>query len=161
MKDLWLKRLIVTGPSWSMLPLRLALSTVFFAHGAQKLLGWFGGDGLSATAHLFEVRLNLFPGFLWTFLAGGAEFFGALLIGAGLMTRLGASAIGTVMVVAIWKVHLGAFFNPQGIEFPLSLLASSCALALYGGGRWSVDHAMLRPDLRPGSAKNEAETGPG
>ena len=161
MKDLWLKRLIVTGPSWSMLPIRLAVSAVFFAHGAQKLLGWFGGDGLSGTAHLFEAHLNLFPGFFWTFLAGGAEFFGALLIGAGLLTRLGAVLTGVVMSVAILKVHLGAFFNPHGMEFPLSLLASSCALAVYGGGRWSVDHAMLRPDLRPGSAKNAAEMGLG
>ncbi|HEY0790728.1 MAG TPA: DoxX family protein [Chthoniobacterales bacterium] len=161
MKDVLLKRLIVTGSSWSMLPIRLVVGTVFFAHGAQKLLGWFGGGGLSGTAHLFEARLNLFPGFLWTFLAGGAEFFGALLVCAGLLTRLGASIIGVVMAVAIWKVHLGAFFNPQGVEFPLSLLASSCALAVYGGGRWSVDRAMLRPELRPGGANLETKSGTG
>jgi putative oxidoreductase len=152
-----LKQLIMTGSSWSMLPIRVVLGVIFFAHGSQKLLGWFGGEGLVGTAQIFEAPYGLFPGILWVFLAALTEFFGSLLVFSGLMTRLGALGLAVVMATAIVKVHLGSFFNPEGIEFPLALLGASLALVIYGGGRWSVDHALLRFDSR---RVNPPEPGP-
>jgi putative oxidoreductase len=141
----WLKRMIMTGPSGSMVPVRLVLGIIFFIHGSQKLLGWFGGKGLIFSAQIFEAPYGLRPGLLWAFLAGLTEFYGALLVLSGLLTRLGALGLAVVMAIAICKVHLGSFFNPEGVEFPLALLGACLALVIYGGGRWSIDHTLLRP----------------
>jgi putative oxidoreductase len=140
-----LKRLIMTGPSRSMIPVRAVLGIIFFVHGSQKLLGWFGGKGLIFSAQVFEVPYGLRPGILWASLAALTEFYGALLVFSGLLTRLGALGLAVLMAVAICKVHLGSFFNPDGMEFPLALLGASLTLFIYGGGCWSVDHALLRP----------------
>jgi len=129
---------------WAALPLRLAIGIVFIAHGGQKLFGWFGGYGLQATAAFFAERLGLSPGPLWATLAGMGEFLGGLLVLLGLLTRLGALSVAAVMVVAMVKVHWGAFFLPSGIEYVLVLLASALSLLIRGGGAVSVDGAMLR-----------------
>ena len=149
-----LKRLIITGPSWSMVPVRVVLGIIFFVHGSQKLLGWFGGKGLIFSAQIFEAPYGLRPGLLWASLAALTEFYGALLVLSGLLTRLGALGLAVVMAVAICKVHLGSFFNPEGMEFPLTLFGASLTVLIYGGGCWSVDRALLRPpasrdDVRP------------
>ena len=145
MINTWLKRLIMTGPSRSMMPVRVVLGIIFFAHGSQKLLGWFGGEGLIGSAQIFEAPYGLRPGILWVFLVSLTQFFGALLVLSGLLTRLGALGLAVVMATAICKVHLGSFFNPEGMEFPLALLGASFTLVIYGGGRWSIDRALLRP----------------
>ncbi len=141
-----------------MLPVRLMLGVIFFVHGAQKLLGWFGGDGLTNTAQLFGTEFGLHPGWLWTALAAVAEFFGALSVCTGLLTRGGAGALACVMATAILKVHGHAFFNPDGVEYPLALLGASLVLLIYGGGRLSVDHVMLRPDPHQTGAPAPAPT---
>jgi len=143
-----LKRLIMTGPSRSMIPVRIVLGTIFFVHGSQKLLGWFGGKGLIFSAQIFEAPYGLRPGLLWASLAALTEFYAALLVFSGLLTRLGALGLAAVMAIAICKVHLGSFLNPDGMEFPLALLGASLTLFIYGGGWWSVDHALLRPSTR-------------
>jgi putative oxidoreductase len=140
-----LKRLIMTGPSWSMIPVRVVLGIVFFVHGSQKLLGWFGGKGLIFSAQVFEAPYGFRPGILWVSLAALVEFYGALLVFSGLLTRLGAFGLAVAMAVAICKVHFGSFFYPDGMEFPLTLLGASLTLFIYGGGYWSVDYALLRP----------------
>ncbi|MGO8762985.1 MAG: DoxX family protein [Desulfobaccales bacterium] len=135
-----LKTLLSTdAKQWATLPLRIALGVIFLAHGGQKLFGWLGGKGLTATAAYFTQKLGMNPGLLWAALAGVGEFGGAVLVLLGLFTRLGALSIAVVMLVAIFQVHWGAFFMPKGIEFAFSLLASALALLIAGGGKFSLD----------------------
>jgi putative oxidoreductase len=135
-----LKTLLRTDPrQWATLPLRLALGLIFLAHGGQKLFGWLGGKGLTATAAYFAQKLGMNPGLLWAALAGVGEFGGAVLVLLGLFTRLGALSIAAVMLVAIFQVHWGAFFLPKGLEFACALLASALALVIAGGGKFSLD----------------------
>lgn len=132
------------------LVLRLALGTVFFAHGAQKLFGWWGGPGFANTAKFFESQLGLAPGHLHAALAGGGEFFGGILIILGLLTRFAAAQAAAIMAVAIWTVHRSAFFAPEGMEYPLTLLLIAVALVLTGGGALSVDARLAKPAPKSG-----------
>jgi putative oxidoreductase len=142
-----------------MLPLRFVVGLVFVAHGSQKLYGWFGGNGLLATATAFEEKMGLAPGLLWAALAGGGEFFGGLLVLFGLLTRFGALNIVVVMLVAIFHVHWGKFFAPAGIEYPLALLGGASTLLIAGGGSCSIDRLIHRRLRRGGEPiKNSKET---
>ncbi|MCZ6700666.1 MAG: DoxX family protein [bacterium] len=135
-------KLVETKAGWWTIPLRVSLGVIFMAHGAQKLFGGFGGKGLQATAELFATKLGLTPGILWASLASGGEFFGGLLVLIGLFTRLGALNIAVVMLVAMLRVHWGAFFLPGGIEYTLALLGSALALLIAGAGPASFDAVM-------------------
>lgn len=134
-----------TTASAASLLLRLALATVFFAHGAQKVLGLFGGGGFDATIEQFEQAWGL-PWFA-TVLVMAAEFLGPVGLLLGLFTRFLALGIVAVMVGAIALVHAdhGFFMNwtgqkaGEGFEFHLLAIGAALALAVLGGGRWSVD----------------------
>ncbi len=126
------------------LALRLGLGTVFFAHGAQKLFGWWGGYGFENTAQFFESKLGLSPGHLHAALAGGGEFFGGILLVLGLLTRFAAAQAAVIMGVAIWTVHRSSFFAPDGMEYPLTLLLVAVALVLTGGGALSIDAHLAK-----------------
>ena len=137
-----------TYPSWAPIFARLTLGIIFFAHGSQKLLGWFGGSGWSGTIQFFE-QSGVPP-----FLAGLliiTEFFGGIAIILGLFTRLAALGLTIAMIVAIYKVHLqnGFFLNwfnvpnmGHGIEYNLALIGLSLSLLVWGGGNLSVDQAI-------------------
>ncbi|WP_134389965.1 DoxX family protein [Methylacidiphilum sp. Yel] len=134
-----------TTPSFAFLPLRIALGLIFFAHGSQKLFGWFGGKGLEATALSFTEKFHLVPGILWASLAGGGEFLGAILLFLGLATRLAAFNLVLIMSVAILVVHRHAFFvHDGGMEYALSLWAGSLSLVVGGGGFFSLDRQISR-----------------
>ncbi|MFQ5682280.1 MAG: DoxX family protein [Candidatus Binatia bacterium] len=133
-------------PPWAPLVMRLALGVIFVAHGGQKLFGLWGGVGLSATMETFEKHMGI-PPFL-TVIAAASEFFGGLAVLVGFLTRPAALALGTVMLVALFKAHLshGFFMNwglvpgrGHGIEFDIALLALSIALLLTGPGKGSLD----------------------
>jgi putative oxidoreductase len=144
------KKLIQTDDDVSTLIMRVLLGIVFFPHGAQKLLGWFGGGGFSATMSVFTDKMGI-PVVL-AFLAIMAESVGAVALIAGFLTRIAALGIGTNMVVAILMVHLpNGFFmnwfgNKKGEGFEYHILAITLALALIikGGGKWSIDRQMLK-----------------
>ena len=141
------KMLLVTDEKLSAtIPLRIALGLIFLAHGSQKLFGWFGGKGLMGTADFFALKMGLTPGMFWAALAGIGEFGGGLLLLFGLFTRLGALSVALVMLVAIFKVHWGAFFLPAGAEFALSLFCSALALLITGGGKFSIDALLQKID---------------
>ncbi|MCI0331209.1 MAG: DoxX family protein [candidate division Zixibacteria bacterium] len=143
------KFLFSTSPTWVSFPLRIPLGVIFIAHGAQKLLGWFGGPGLQGTAGFFE-QAGLTPGIFWATLAACGEFFGGLLVLLGLATRFGALNIAIVMLVAIFKVHWPVFFAPNGFEYPMALLGSAIVLLTTGGGKLSVDAAIsAKPGQTP------------
>jgi len=137
------KRILQTEGDLAGLVLRMFLGVVFFPHGAQKMLGWFEGHGFSGTMGFFTGS-----GIPWVFafLAIVAEFFGALGLISGLLTRIAAFGIGVVMAVAT-TMHLqnGFFMNwsgkqaEEGFEYHLLAIAIAVALMIRGGGRWSVD----------------------
>lgn len=132
------------------LVLRLGLGSVFIAHGAQKLFGWWGGYGFQNTAQFFESKLGLAPGWLHASLAGGGEFFGGILLVLGLLTRFAAAQAAVIMAVAIWTVHRSSFFAPEGMEYPLTLLLVAVALVLTGGGALSVDASLAKSSNKSG-----------
>lgn len=138
----------------TLLTLRALLGVVFVAHGAQKLFGAFGGEGLQGRADLM-VGLGLEPGMLFAVLIGVAEFGGGLLLILGLLTPLGALAIAGTMVGAIVTVSgaNGFFTQDGGLEYNLLLIALALVLLAFGPGRYSVDHRLgLSRPLAGGAA---------
>ena len=138
-----IKRLLSTKAGWGALALRLPVGTIFAAHGAQKLFGWFGGYGLEGTGQ-WMASIGLAPGYLMALLAGSAEFFGGLALIIGLLVRPAAAVLAIAMLVAIFSVHIGngLFMNNNGYEFGLALLAVAVSLLLSGAGRASIDAAL-------------------
>jgi putative oxidoreductase len=125
-----------------LLLLRLAVGALIFAHGAQKLFGWFGGPGLSGTTSMFGGYLRLRPARFWAVVGSGSEVVGGVLLVAGLLGPLGAAAVVAAMLMAL-TVHWPAFFaQNNGIEFPLTLLVAAMALGLAGPGAYSLDAAL-------------------
>src|SRR2546428_13461504 len=111
-----IRRLYATDDSTATSILRLVLGVVFFAHGAQKMLGWFGGVGFSGTMGFFTGMMHI-PMPL-AFLAIAAEFFGGLGLILGFFTRIAALGIATNMGVAVGMVHksFGFFMNWNGTQ---------------------------------------------
>jgi putative oxidoreductase len=143
-----IRRLFATDQSNATAILRLVLGIVFFAHGAQKLFGWFGGFGFSGTMSFFTGALHIPAPF--AFLAIAAEFFGGLGLVLGFFTRIAAFGIGVTMVVAIATVSRGAGFfmnwygtqRGEGYEYHLLVLAMTTFLMIRGAGAFSVDRAL-------------------
>jgi len=142
-----LKRLMGTSNDVSFTVLRLILGVVFFAHGAQKMLGWFGGFGFHGTMGAFT-QMGM-PAAL-AFLIICTEFFGGLGLIVGLLTRIAALGITGLMIGAIFMVHLanGFFMNwmgtqkGEGFEYHLLVIAMAVVLVLRGAGAFSADRAL-------------------
>jgi len=134
-----------TQDTWQNLIVRVSLGAVIFPHGAMKLLGWFGGNGVSRTIEVFSQNYHI-PAFL-TLLVIAAESLGALGLIVGFATRLCAFGIFCDMIGAIYLVHWpnGFFMNwfgkqhGEGFEYHLLVLGMALALMISGGGRLSLD----------------------
>jgi putative oxidoreductase len=130
--------------AYGILFLRVVVGLLLFAHGAQKLFGWFGGHGPRATAGFFGSlgfrRQHALP---MALLAGVSESAG-LLFALGLLTPFAALALATVMVVAVGSVHWrnGLWATNGGYEFNLVLWTVAIAVAAGGPGRFSLDAAL-------------------
>lgn len=143
-----MKAFFQTADSWAGLLLRLTLGLVMFPHGAQKVLGWYGGYGFSGTLGFFTETMHL-P-WLVAFLVIIGEFFGSLGLLAGLLTRFSAASFIVIMLGAIAMVHLphGFFMNwfgkqaGEGFEYHLLVIGLSLALLITGAGRWSADRII-------------------
>jgi putative oxidoreductase len=128
----------------------MVLGVTFFVHGAQKLLGWFGGHGFTATVRTFREQMGI-PPFL-TVLAIVAEFFGALALMLGFFARVAALGIAITIMVAMFRVHLkfGFLMNwfgnkqGQGIEYHLLAIALALVIIGYGAGALSLDRVLYR-----------------
>lgn len=143
-----MKAFFATDDGWSGLILRLTLGLVMFPHGAQKMLGWFGGFGFDGTMGFFTQKLGL-P-WIVAFLVIMAEFFGSLGLLAGVLTRFTAASFIVIMLGAILTVHspVGFFMNwsgqqqGEGYEYHLLVIGISAALLVTGAGKWSVDRLI-------------------
>ena len=122
---------------------RAVIGATLFAHGAQKLFGWFGGYGLDATGQAFD-SMGLKPGKRMAALAGASEAGGGALLATGLLTPLGSTAIIGVMSQAIESVHKekGFFVTEGGYEYNLAVVAGAFLLADAGPGPVSLDRAL-------------------
>ena len=137
-----LRKLTATSATWAMVPLRLALGAVFIAHGAQKVLGSWGGPGLRAFMNFPPPYPFMRPAWLWMGAAAVAELLGGVLVLLGLFTRVGAFLIACVMLTAMIGVHWkNGFFlgEAPGIEYTMALLGMALALLIAGGGQASAD----------------------
>jgi len=159
-----IRKLIATDNDSATTILRLVLGVVFFAHGAQKMLGWFGGYGFTGTMGFFTGVMHI-PA-VFAFLAIAAEFFGGLGLIFGLLTRVAAFGILCNMIVAVAMVHhqFGFFVNwtgaqkGEGYEYHLLALAIAAFLIIRGAGAASVDGLLSsspasdRSTVRPQAA---------
>lgn len=123
-----------------LLVFRVIFGAAIAAHGAQKLLGWFGGYGLKGTGGFFET-LGFRPGVAFAAAAGLSELLGGILLGFGLLTPFGAAAVLAAMIVAMVSVHIsnGFFASNNGIELPFLYAAAALGLAFSGAGSFSLD----------------------
>ena len=145
--DALIDAVLATYPSWSLLVVRLVLGVVFFAHGAQKVLGWFGGRGLTETIRGFQ-GMGVPPAAAT--LAAFVELLGGCAMVTGLLARPASVGIIIVMLVAIAKVHArhGFFLNAgvpgkgPGFEFNFALIGMALAVLIGGAGVLSADRAV-------------------
>ena len=144
------KRLLATTDDKTLALMRLITGIVFFPHGAQKVLGLFGGYGFSATMNFFTTQMHIPAGF--AFLAICAEFFGSIGLILGFLTRIAAFGIFMNMLVAVLMVHIhvGFFMNwfgnqkGEGFEYHLLALTLALVLMIRGAGAFSVDRALSK-----------------
>lgn len=143
-----MKALFQTEDRWSSLVLRLMLGIVFFPHGAQHVLGWFGGHGFSGTMNFFTTQGHM-P-WIVAFLVVMGEFLGSMGLIVGFLTRIAAFGITCVMTGAIVLVHwkYGFFMNwfgkqsGEGFEYHLLAVAIGVAIMMTGAGKWSLDRVI-------------------
>ncbi len=144
------KKLFQTDRDYLLTIVRAVLGVVFLAHGAQKVLGWFGGFGLSATMGFFTGKMGIPP--VLAALDIAAEFLGPIALLFGFLTRVAAFGIFVVMATAVALVHskLGFFMNwygqlpagTEGFEYHILALALAFSVMVRGGGALSVDRSL-------------------
>lgn len=143
-----MRKLFSTPKDFTLTILRLVLGVVFFAHGSQKMLGWFGGYGFHGTMGFFTAKMGI-PAPL-AFLAICAEFFGGLGLIVGLLSRVAAFGITVNMLVAVATVHAanGFFMNwagnqkGEGYEYHLLAIAMAVTILIRGAGAFSLDRLL-------------------
>jgi len=141
------QKLLQTSNEFTLTFCRLILGIVFFAHGAQKMLGWFGGFGFSGTVGAFT-KMGM-PAALAYFVIF-VEFFGGLSMIFGLLSRLGGLGITALMLGAIFTIHIhnGFFMNwfgmqkGEGFEFHLLAIALAVLIVIRGAGALSLDRLI-------------------
>jgi len=144
------RKLIHTTDDSALTIVRLVLGVIFFAHGAQKTFGWFGGYGFSGTMGFFTQGMHI-PAPL-AFLAICAEFLGGIGLLVGLLGRVAAFGIFCNMLVAVVMVHrhFGFFVNwfgnqkGEGYEYHLLAMAITLAIMIKGSGSFSIDRALSK-----------------
>ncbi len=151
-----MKKILSTNPrNAAALVARLALGITVFPHGAQKLLGWFGGPGFNGTMGFLNGMMHL-P-WIIALLVILIEFFGALFLIFGFLTRIAAFAIIVNFLGVLFSsiIHNGFFMNwgsqqntPEGIEYFVLLFGLAIAALIAGGGAASVDAAITKKNYK-------------
>ena len=141
--------LFSTDPDWTLTVIRIILGIIFFAHGAQKVLGWFGGTGLKETLRTMHEFIGI-PVPL-AFVAVMAEFLGGLGLIVGLLSRVAAIGICLTMLSAIAMLHwrFGLFVNwfgdrkGHGFEYHLLAIGLAIVIMIGGSGALSLDRLVF------------------
>ena len=144
------QKLIQTDDQIAATVLRLTLAIVMFPHGAQKVLGWWGGNGFSGTYEYFTTAAGL-PGLVAVLVIFG-EFLGPIGLAAGFLSRFAAAGLGIIMTGAIFMGHVehGFFMNwygnqaGEGFEYHILAIGISVAVVLMGSGAFSLDRKLSR-----------------
>jgi putative oxidoreductase len=140
--------IITTSDNWGITALRIVLGIVIFAHGAQAMLGWFGGPGISVTLQ----ALTSYMGLPWIVALAVIciQFFGSIMLIAGAGTRVAAAGtIGIFIGMITYHVEHGFFMNwygtnsGEGFEYHILVLGMSLTLLITGGGAFSIDRKIL------------------
>ncbi len=145
-----MKKIFQTDENNTATILRIVLGLILFPHGAQKMLGWFGGYGFNGTMAFLTDTAGL-PSII-AFLVIAIEFFGAIALIFGFATRIVAIGIISLFAGIIFTSHLsnGFFMNwsgnlkGEGFEYHLLVIGIAVALLVSGAGRWSIDHALQK-----------------
>jgi len=156
-----IEMLVSTNPDWVLTIARFVIGIVFFAHGAQKMLGWYGGPGFSGTLRVLTVQLRL-PAPL-AVLAISAELFGGLGLILGLFSRIAALGILLAMLGAIATVHYryGLFMDwhgsqkGHGFEYHLIVIALALVVIVKGAGAFSIDYLWYQRSIAGTSARQQ------
>ena len=145
-----LKMLVKTNTDYLLALSRFVLGFLFFVHGSQLMLGWFGGFGLNGSMQFFTQQLGI-PA-VFAFLAIASQFFGGALLIVGLTGRIAAFTIICDMVVAVAKVHwqYGLFMNwygtqkGEGFEYHILIVTIGLFIVVRGSGALSLDRLLAR-----------------
>jgi len=145
-----MKKIFQTNENTTATIIRIVLGLILFPHGAQKLLGWFGGYGFNGTMGFLTGTIGL-P-WIFAFLVIMIEFFGALALIFGFATRIVSVGIISLFTGIVITGHLanGFFMNwtgqssGEGYEYHLLVIGMAIALLINGAGKWSVDYALNR-----------------
>ena len=149
-----MKFLLKTNNSFAPTLARLTLGIVMFPHGAQKVLGWFGGYGFHGTMNFFTEQMHIPT--LFAVLAIAAEFLGSLGLITGFLSRVAALGIAVNMLVAVKMVHAsnGFFINwygtqkGEGYEYHILAVGLALIVIIYGAGKASVDALIAKPKAK-------------
>lgn len=140
----YIDHLSITAAAWGILLLRLTLACILWPHGAQKVMGWFGGSGWNGTYEMFTQKMGI-PSILAK-AAMLTEFIAPICLALGLFTRAAALGMLILMLVAMTKHLKNGYFanwsgqkNGEGVEFHILFSGVALALVLIGAGPWSVD----------------------
>jgi putative oxidoreductase len=157
-------QILYTTDDLTLTLMRLALGIVFFAHGSQKMFGWFGGNGFKATMTTFTTQMGLSTPI--AFLVIAAEFFGGLGLTVGLLGRVAALGVLCVMIGAVLMGHLhnGFFMNwygnqkGEGFEYHLLAIALALAIAIGGSGAFSLDRMLSQSRSHAASRRGSMQS---
>lgn len=119
--------------------LRVFLGLMFCAHGLQKAFGALDGPGIKGFAQMLH-GLGFFPPILWAYIAAYVELIGGIFLILGVATRISASFLFVLIVVAALKMHVshGFFLMNGGFEYAFIIAGVCLALIFMGPGKFSV-----------------------
>lgn len=145
-----ISRILNTESNWGALVARLTLGIVLFPHGAQKMLGLFGGYGFSGTMDAFTNQMHL-P-WIVALAVIVIEFLGSIFLILGFASRLWSLAIAGLFIGIIFTAHLeyGFFMNwygnqaGEGYEYALLIVGIAVAVLINGSGKYALDTQFIK-----------------
>jgi len=139
-----------TNNDWTGLVTRLSIGLILFPHGAQQMLGIFGGYGFSGSMVFLTGTLHL-P-WLIAFLVITIQFFGSIFLVTGFASRIWSITLVVIFIGTIFTAHIGnGFFmnwygtqKGEGFEYALLVVGLSIATLINGSGKYSIDNIILK-----------------